>query len=149
MILRSATLAVATLIGGCSQFNSCAPAAPAKQEVVAPRGGNCSGTISWDGRSPVRVVGGNDATAQRLLDAGNAVNIGQPGYDHVAGHYSTHGSIFRSGPGLAMGDHINYNCKDYTVNGRGSSAASRQWVFRAGLTVQYSGCGSVCLVFAQ
>jgi len=122
----------------------------AAQEVVETASdSSCNETISWDGRSAVHVMRVSWRNAQRYLDQGNAVNIGTPGHAHVAGHYSTHGSIFRSGPTLNAGDIIHYDCTDYRVTGRGSAATGSYMTWRPGLTVQYSGCGGACLVFAQ
>lgn len=136
------TIALASLIGGCVE--ECAP-----QRQPAPVQ-NCDERISWDGRSPVRVVREKN-NVQAVLDRGNAVNMGYSGHDFVAGHYSTHGAIFRAGNNLSNGDVINYDCRNYVVTGRATSYYGAYQTFRAGLTVIYSGCGNgrVCLVFAR
>lgn len=167
-MLRSLSFGFAALLGGCGGFQQCAPVTPAPESVqyqqpvpdeaggyvapaapAAPQGDSCDGRISWDGRSPVRVIRSIAESAQHLLDQGNAVNIGESGYDHVAGHYSSHGSIFRAGTNLDRGDVIVYDCRSYTVSGRDSASAGDPLPWNPGLTVQYSGCGGVCLVFAS
>lgn len=109
----------------------------------------CEETISWAGRSPVHVVRVPGGPGQNHLDRGRAVNIGVDEYHHVAGHYSSHGSIFRSGPSLDVGENINYDCENFTVVGRGAHYPGAEIDLRLGLTVQYSGCGGVCLVYAD
>lgn len=137
---------------GVALFSSCVPARcnpSVPSAPVAPVETNCEGTISWDGRSPVNVIRVPDYEAQSHLDNGGVVNIGTNGYEHVAGHYSSHGAVFRNGPRLGVGSVINYDCTNYVVTGRGSASAGDMFNFQPGLTVQYSGCGGVCLVFAQ
>lgn len=140
-MIRNLAFAGAVFFGGYLP-SGCTPAPP-------PDLGTCEETISWSGRTPVHVERAPDYDPQALLDQGNAVNIGQEGYDHVAGHYSTHGAIFRKGKSLKTGDPVWYDCTPYVVTGRGSSHAGVVFEFQPGLTIQYSGCGGVCLVFAE
>lgn len=162
MIFRATLVGLSALLGSCGAMPRCAPinapqvaSAPVETTPLTPddappvtRETQCSGTISWDGRSPVRVVWDSGNNVQQLLDQGNAVNQGYSGSDWISGHYSSHGAIFRAGPNLQIGDTILYDCVRYKVTGRGSGTAGSTMAIREGLTVQYSGCGSVCFVFA-
>lgn len=153
-MIRNFAFSAVALLGSCGAVDQCAPVppgpAPTEEVAVASENSDCNNTISWHGRSPVHVPKSrDDREITRLIDSGNAVNLGLPGQAHVAGHYSSKGAIFRSGPTLSVGDSIEYDCQQYTVTGRGSASAGTPWRGRDGLTVQYSGCGSVCLVFAQ
>lgn len=142
-----ATALVAFTVSGCGLTEQ--TQLPFRAAASASPQTSCVDTVSWDGRPPMHVMRSDWRQAQRFLDAGKAVNIGVPGYDLVAGHYSSHGSIFRTGPNLQVGDPIDYNCRTYYVTGREAGVAGQWFEWREGLTIQYSGCGSVCLVFAQ
>lgn len=126
-----------------------APGVEIEQPLTEAPAVDCNNKIQWAGRTPVQVVHVGYESAQGYLDRGNAVDIGYDGHAHVAGHYSSHGAIFHSAAGLGSGDVINYDCVSYTVYGRGSAKAGEWFTYRSGLTVQYSGCGSLCLVFAR
>lgn len=144
-MIRTIAFSFAALISSCVP-KECAPPTISMPESSVEQ--KCEDTISWDGRLRVHVVR-ESTNSQTALDNGNAVNMGYSGHDFVAGHYSSHGAIFRSGPNLSNGDVINYDCRSYTVTGRTSASYGDYWIFRAGLTVLYSGCGGVCLVFAE
>jgi hypothetical protein len=113
-------------------------------------------TISWPGRSPVCVVGvdisSSTATAQRLLDARDAVDITgntdpSDGYSHVAGH---HHGIFAAGDNLHVGTIVTYAGERFRVVGDTVAYAGSAFSFRRGLTVQYSLTGgAVRLVFCD
>lgn len=148
-LLRPRNLALfsfAPLLSLCTP-DRCAPA-PATVEKEAPA--VCENVLSWHGRSPVNVPHAS-APAQGLIDQGNAVNIGWDGSEYIAGHYSSHGSVFRSGPSLSGGDEINYDCQTYVVYDRASAHAGDDLgdFIREGLAIQYSGCGGVCVVYAR
>lgn len=108
--------------------------------------------ISWEGRSPVEVVWISASTgeglqrAQAALDDGLVVDVGEPGRHHVAGHFSSHGAVFRAGPNLVPGAEVRFDGAVYVVTGTESARAGDPPNWREGLTVQYSGCGGVCLV---
>lgn len=145
-MIRTLALTFAALVGSCAPKN-CAPPETSTPESVAVE--SCEERISWDGRSSVHVVRAPYYEAQEHLDGGSPVNIGSNGFDHVAGHYSSRGGVFKAGPRLSVGSNINYDCTNYTVTGRGSSSAGAEYPLQPGLTVQYSGCGGLCLVFAE
>ena len=138
MRLSALVLALPLLLASCPP--SCQPEA---------------GKVSWDGRSPVGYVtipitdGASTQRAQDALDAGLVVEIGQPGKRQVAGHRSSHGGVFSSGPGLEVGDWVQFDGETFHVTGRDSSVPGAWPPLQPGLTVQYSGCGGVCLVRAQ
>jgi hypothetical protein len=118
----------------------------------APTCGAGAGQISWEGRPAVAVVAMNGAPlsdVQAALDRGQVVDIGYEGHHHVAGHYSSHGSVFAAGPNLDPGEEIRFDGDVYVVTGRDSAPAGAVWTFQDGLTVQYSGCGGACLVRAR
>jgi hypothetical protein len=138
MKLRSLLLAFPLVLTSCPQ--SCVPA------------GN---TISWEGRSPVGYVhipvtdAASTREAQRSLDAGNVVDIGYAGHRHLAGHYSSHGAVFHAGPNLQPGSEVVLDGETFTVTRVVSAQPGDPPNIPAGLTVQYTGCGGVCLVRAQ
>lgn len=142
-MIRSFAIAAVGALGTLSSFIApqCTPNKPAPTV--------CEETVSWDGRSPIGVNRVDAWDAQWHLDNGEAVNIGWDGQDYIAGHRSSHGSVFRSGPRLDPGDKINYDCQTFVVTGRGSSYAGALFNPPVGLTIQYSGCGGVCQVYAQ
>lgn len=118
----------------------------------APTCGAGPGQISWEGRPAVGVVAMNGqplSDVQAALDRGLVVDIGYEGHHHVAGHYSSHGSVFAAGPNLDPGEDVWFDGEAYTVTGRESAPAGAKVVFTEGLTVQYSGCGGACLVRAR
>lgn len=137
--MRAWLLALPLILSSCPQ--RCVPAGP--------------GTVSWEGRSPVEYVtipivdDASQARAQKALDAGKVVEIGEPGYRQVAGHYSSHGSVFHAGPELDVGDWVQFDGETFTVTGRDSAQPDTWPPLQPGLTIQYSGCGGLCLVRAK
>jgi len=86
--------------------------------------------------------------AQTALDAGQVVDIGYSGHRHLAGHFSSHGSAFHSGPNLDPGDEVVLDGQTFTVTRIVSAQPGDPPNVPPGLTVQYTGCGGVCLVRA-
>jgi hypothetical protein len=123
-------LALPLLLSSCPQ--RCVPAGP---------------TISWEGRSPVGYVQMTEGV-QAALDRGLVVDIGYAGHRHLAGHYSSHGSVFAAGPNLDPGDEVVLDGETYTVTRTVAAQPGDPIDIPAGLTVQYTGCGGVCLVRA-
>lgn len=144
----AATAGLASLTGLMPQ--SCGPelTPDANAPAVSQEDPACNNVIRWEGRGPVKAVDANDNNEQRLLDQGKVTSTGSENYAHVSGHFSTHGAVFRSGPSLQNGSWIEWDCSYYTVTGRGSGRPGNSFVLPRGLTVQYSGCGGVCFVFA-
>jgi hypothetical protein len=159
---------IAAVVASCTPGNGCTPPLPTEREPVAAPAPDPApapapvpadtgyGEIRFPGRNPVAVVGistfDGAAAAQAAIDRGALVDITGDvdpwdGYAHVAGHYSSAGGPMRPAANLNGGDVVSYSGRTFVVAGRGASAAGAVIDFREGLTLQYSGCGGVCLVY--